>query len=274
MATAARPNKPKTGPAALIAAGQSALPTAVGQPAPPGGAAGSEGAPVSGQGEQAWLVTFTDLVALLITFFVMLFAMSQVEERKWQNLTDALSRNLSLVRDITVALPVEDLDIDTVEFLPGTDLDYLALLLEQHMASEAVLAGGALRRQDDRIVMSLPGELLFAPNSATLSEEGARAAFALTSVLRNLENRIEVTGSADPTRPGGGFRSNWELSLARAARVATLLSDSGYRRPVVTRGLGDSRFGQLSQDLVPAQRRALGRRVDITIHQDAGELRR
>jgi len=260
MAAAASPTTPKAGSASLLIE-QSA-------------AAAAKGASEGEAAGQAWLITFTDLVALLITFFVMLFAMSQVEERKWQNLTDALARNLSLVREINVALPADDLDIDTVELLPGTDLDYLALLLEQHMASEPALAGGVLRRQDDRIVISLPGELLFAPDSASLTEEGARAAFALTSLLRNLNNRIEVAGSADPSWPGGAFQSNWELSLARAARVAALLSDAGYRRAVVMRGLGDARFGQLSPDLAPAQRSALGRRVDITVHQDAGELRR
>jgi len=46
----------------------------------------------SQRSSQAWLVTFTDLVALMLTFFVMLFAMSKVEQRKWQNLTDALAR--------------------------------------------------------------------------------------------------------------------------------------------------------------------------------------
>ena len=180
MASAARPTTPKAGPSILLA-GQPAGET--GQDKPQGEVSG-----------QAWLVTFTDLVALLITFFVMLFAMSQVEERKWQNLTDALARNLSLVREINVALPADDLDIETVELLPGTDLDYLALLIEQHMAGEPALAGGALRRLDDRLVISLPGGLLFAPDSATLTEEGARAAFVLTSLLRNLNNRIEVTG--------------------------------------------------------------------------------
>ena len=57
--------------------------------------------PVPGgqRSSQAWLVTFTDLVALMLTFFVMLFAMSKIEHRQWQNLTDALAQDLDAVRE-------------------------------------------------------------------------------------------------------------------------------------------------------------------------------
>ena len=229
--------------------------------------------PARQDGSQAWLLTFADLTALLITFFVMLFAMSQVEQRKWQNLVDALANRLDLVREVEVAIPRQTLNIESVQSLPGSNLDYLTALLEQHMAAEPLLAEASLQRHSDRLVISLPGPLLFASGAADLDPEGARVVFALSDLLRNLSNRIEVTGNADPVPPDGTFPSNWELSLVRAARVANLLAEAGYERPIITRGLGDSRFAELAPEFPRDQRQALARRVDIAVLEDAREVR-
>lgn len=241
-----------------------------------GGPAESEAfAPASGRrsSRQAWMVSFTDLIALMLTFFVMLFAMSKVEQRKWQNLTDALAENLNAVREVPAALPTEQLGIDHTQTLAGTDLDYLAALLSQNMAADPLLGSGVLTRLGDRIVIALPGDLLFAPGSSELAASGQDALSALGGLLRHVGNRIEVTGHADPRKPADGFVSNWDLSLARALRVASLLQRFGYRGEVVARGFGDSRFGALSPRLDPARRLQLGRRVELVVHRDSGELR-
>ena len=221
---------------------------------------------------QAWLVTFTDLVALLLTFFVMLFAMSKVEQRKWQNLTDALAQDLNAVREVPTALASEQLGIEGVRVLAGTDLDYLAALLNQNMAADPRLQQGVLGRLDDRLVIALPGDLLFASGSSSLAETGREAVAALGSLLRRLDNRIEVAGHADPRRPVGGYASNWDLSLTRALRVAEVLSQAGYRGPIQASGFGDSRFAALSRALAPARRLELARRVELIVHAHAEEL--
>jgi len=248
--------------------------SAPGAEAHAGGALALPGGPGTerADGSQIWLLTFTDLVALLITFFVMLFAMSHVEERKWENLTQALSNNLNQVREVTVALPSEQLDIDSVETAPGVNLDYLASLLHQNMSEEATLADGLLRRLDDRLVLSLPGNLLFASGIAELGDDGSRAVRAVGQLLRHVDNRVEVIGSADPVPPGPDFPTNWELSLARAVSVARLLRDAGYAGEILTRGFGDARFPYISPDFVETRRRALARRVDVVIFDDAGEI--
>ena len=222
----------------------------------------------------AWMVTFTDLVALLITFFVMLFAMSQVEERKWQNLTEALADNLDAVREITVALPPDQPDLEAVEAVPGVDLDYLATLLRQNMEDEPSLDGGIVSRLADRLVISLPSDLLFASGQVDLEDRGERATYALGGLLRHVNNRIEVAGHADPRTPRGRFVSNWELSLARALAVAEMLRRAGYGGQAITRGHGDSRFAALSSEPDSARRQRLARRVHIIVHDDSGELKR
>lgn len=236
--------------------------------AAPDGVEASDRRPAGGT---AWLITFTDLVALMLAFFVMLFAMSKVEHRKWQNLTDALAYNLNAVRELPAALPTEWLDIESDEPLSAVDLDYLAALLKENMAAEPLLAEAVLWRLQDHLVIALPGELLFAPGATELETSGRAVLTAFGGLLRHVTNRIEVTAHADPRQPGGGFASNWELSLARALGVARLLEQTGSHGPVVARGLGDGRFEALSAQLAPARRLALARRVEIVVRSAAGE---
>ena len=220
----------------------------------------------------AWMITFTDLIALMLTFFVLLFSMSKVEQRQWQNLTDALADNLNLISDRYLAQPKLTLDIESVQTLPSADLDYLGQLLSQDLSADPLLRESILRRLDDRIVLVLPGELLFAPDSTALAASGRRSLIALAGLLRHVNNGIEVLGHADPRKPGAGYVSNWELSLTRALSVARMLNVAGYSGQVVARGFGHSRFGALSPRLSEAQRLALGRRVELVIHDHAWEL--
>lgn len=222
---------------------------------------------------QAWLLTFTDLSALMLTFFVLLFSMSTIKEAEWQNLVDALALQQPSVREVTVALPAVEKTADPVERVPGSDLDYLAAVLEQQMAGNDVLAGAELRREVGRLVISLPGDLLFAPGSITLGETGEKAIFVLSGGLRNLRNVIEIAGHADPTQPQRLYPSNWELSLARAAAVSGQLTALGYRGSIVVRGYGDARYAEIDRSLATGERMARARRVDIVVHSYAQEAR-
>lgn len=222
---------------------------------------------------QAWLLTFTDLSALMLTFFVLLFSMSTIKDEDWQNLIDALSPQMVSLQEIVVALPTADEAADEVERLPGSDLDYLATLLKEQMAANDVLAGATVTREAERLVISVPGDLLFAPEAIDLGEAGEKAIFTLSGVLRNLRNVIEIAGHADPRQPSGAYPSNWELSLARAAAISGRLTSLGYQGSIVVRGYGHARYQETDADLAPRQHRARARRVDIVVHSYAAEAR-
>ena len=222
-------------------------------------------------GDPVWLITFADLVGLMLAFFVMLFAMSGIDGAKWRGVADGLSRSLDPVIAIEDEGPRADRNVDEVAVEPGSDLDYLAALLARDLAAEPALAAAIVRPLDDRIVISLPADLLFEPTSARLGEQAGPALFALGGLLRNLDNGIEVAGHADrQTVENADYPSNWELSLARALAVADALRDFGYDRPIVARGYGDSRFDEISPRLAAARRETLARRVDVVIREAGG----
>ena len=225
--------------------------------------------PQSGANRQAWMVTFADLVALLLTFFVMLFAMSRIETRDWQNLADALANTLNDVNEARIAVPSARLDLERVQPTPGANLDYLRSVLQNQMAGHPLLSRAQLGRSGDKLVISLPSDLLFAAGSAEPSSDAAVALYAICGFLRNLDNRIEIAGHADPSPLRDGRTTNWSLSLARAVSVAGLLQRSCYSGQIVALGYGDSRFEELPSSLPEARRRELARRVDIFVHESA-----
>lgn len=221
----------------------------------------------------AWLVTFTDVIALMLTFFVMLFAMSNVKTDQFHNLSESLRQRLSTILDQDQASPTFKLDMPSADRTPGADLDYITELLRSQLAEHPRLRRSVVRREEGRVFVSLPADMLFASGEFEIRDRAAKAVFALGGILRNFENRIEVAGHADPRQPQSRYPSNWELSLLRAQSVASALNRAGYEAPVIARGYGDSQYGDLPQSMPEDQRRALARRVDVVIGASAQEER-
>ncbi len=226
--------------------------------------------PKSPQASQAWMVIFTDLVSLMLTFFVMLFAMSHVKVDRWSDMIDTLSQTLNPSREKFEALPTAQYNIASTFRKRAINLDYLTAVLVEAVRADRMLAESRVIRMEDRLVIALPGDLLFDPGRAVLSEAARQALFNLGGVLRNIDNRMSVHGHSDP-RPtsAGGYDTNWELSLARAIAVANALRRSGYTEDIVAHGFAASRFPDLPE-MADEKRRALARRVDIVVLPTVG----
>jgi chemotaxis protein MotB len=227
--------------------------------------------PPSGESEQTqtattWLVTFTDLVSLMLTFFVMLFAMSNVKVDQWEQIIDTLSRTLDPAPEEEVAKQKVEFNIGAIFRKRAIDLDYLEGVLVETIEQEPLLEDVRISLLEDRLVMALPGDLLFRPGEAEISEDAREAVFVLGGVFRNIGNAIQVNGHTDPAPPdpARGYDSNWELSMARATAVANAFRRVGYEDAITAFGYADSRFESLP-DVDPAERRRLARRVDVIV---------
>lgn len=219
---------------------------------------------------RAWLVTFTDLVSLMLTFFVMLFSMSSVQVDKWKEMIETLSQALNPAREEPIVAPTSKFNIRMVLRKRAVNLDYLMAVLEEKTVEDPVLSRSRLLHLDDRIVVSLPGDLLFGPTSALPSERARAALFHLGGVLASINNQILVQGHTDPAPlESGNYDGNWEISVARAVAVANALRRAGYPEPIVAQGFAATRF-DLLPDLPPEERTRLARRVDIVIMPNAG----
>lgn len=217
----------------------------------------------------AWLVTFGDTTALMLTFFVMLFSMSQIQSEKWDRLLERF-----YLRDNSApqekASPKADTSIATVDLRPALPTDYLDRIVREAVSRDPVLGDSIVTRLSGRVVISLPAADLFDDGSDSLTPLARESVFRLGVFLAQIGNQVEVLGNTDPVTPlRRGFVSTWSLSLSRATAVARELARSGYGRTLEIMGLGDSQYRHLDASLPEAIRVQRANRVDIVIHQQA-----
>jgi len=209
-----------------------------------------------------WMVTFTDLIALMLTFFVLLFSMSSLEKQKWRELAGALSEQLNSMTLSDAPRPTVVLQIKTEKDpVPGADLDYLERVLREQLAAEPALDTVSLRRGDGGVILSLPAATVFDGVGVGTTDTAGQMAYPLARLLQNLGNGIEITVFTGGEDAHAGFRSVWDLALARAKGVSDLLLRAGYDGPLVARAVAAAR-AEPAAGLAPD-------RIDIVVTREA-----
>ncbi len=230
----------------------------------------------SGSGSKIWIVSFTDIMALMLTFFVLLYSMSAPQSESWDEMTSALHKEFNKFLGARyIRGPQDTIDISRINYNRALDLNYLQALIGRHIENEESLRSVELRSVGGGLVVSFPQELVFEEGQAEMSDLGSDAIYALAVTLSRIRNRIEVIGHTDPNAISGQndrFSSNWDLSLSRASTVAAALRKAGYERPLMVRGLANAMYDSLPESLPEEGRLRLARRVDIVIMDDDGTL--
>lgn len=221
-------------------------------------------------GGASWLVTFVDLVSLMLAFFVLRFSMTTLDTPRYEE----AARSISLTIGKEITLVEQDAQISQGVLGErqgrGFSLEYLEPLLQAKLARDPILNGARMHRQGNELVIALPSDLLFPLGGARMTEEAQTAVRELATAFSNLTNRIGVVGHADPQPMTGGglYPDNWALSLARADAVGRALVMSGYPYMPVVEGSGDSRFAEIDPRLPIEERYGRARRVDIVIQPE------
>ncbi len=220
-----------------------------------------------------WLITFTDVMALMLTFFVLLYAMSKPVEKEWVEVTASLGSHFSKEYARPYNKGSQDaVSIDKIPQSKALDLGYLegliTRLLEQKEIKDVMIF-----QNTDRLIISLPSELLFKSGSAEVKLEGKKALFAIAGVLSRIKNRLEIVGHTDPapiTSSTARYNTNWRLSLARGANISSVLQELGYSRQMTVRGLSSGRYDDIPETIDQEKRYSMARRVDIVLMRDEG----
>lgn len=227
----------------------------------------------AGTAASMWLISFTDVMALMLTFFVLLFAMSNPKKEDWEKFSENVQESFNRFYGQAINRGAEDaVNIAKINFSQALDLRYLKALISNLIEKENSLKVARVIDNGDSLIVSLPQDLLFEVGQAEVKPQANKALFTLAGTLGRIKNRVEIVGHTDP-RPvsGGTYPSNWELSLARAAHVAAVLENVGYEQPLTIRGQASGRYEDLPESISMAERLDLSRRVDIVIMEDDGK---
>ena len=228
------------------------------------------------ENHERWLISYADFITLLFAFFVVMYAVSVVNEGKYRVLSDALGSAFG--RATTVGPVAPSAEATAPIALPNLlakrraealrrERDRLTALARDLSATLAPLVkeGKVRVTQNSRgVSVEINASVLFGSGDAALTADSREALAALAVLLRNDQHALQIEGHTDNQqirRPV--FPSNWELSAARAGAVVRLFADAGVppeRMTVV--GHGDN-IPVASNDT--ADGRARNRRVAVTI---------
>lgn len=224
---------------------------------------------------QRWMVTFSDLITLLLTFFVLNLAMSSMEGGALEETFGGNSNGTAGGGSAVVNLADEaghagsgggqeaaDTGVATGD-TGGGALEAVADGISDLGLDETI----EVRESGRGLYLTLPGDLLFTVGSARCSGRGERTLRVLVPLLQRPGMEISVEGHTDGTvSRSWSYRDNWDLSLARAVAVATVLEAAGINpaRLSVT-GYGSARPRVLGR---PAEVGSYNRRVELLLHLD------
>jgi len=218
----------------------------------------------------SWMLTFADLLSLLLTFFVLLFSMSTVDYDSWKAVVSTMTNEFNPKRPQIDVTPHEMPDYLKQTSAAGLNLNYLKSILARSIDTHASLAGSVVTRDGNQVIISIPANILFKKKDTELVTGAVLPLKQLAGTLVQIQNKIKVAGHTDSVPISNlRYRSNWELSMARARIVAGILTDFGYKQSITVLGHADT-VG-LPVGTPNYRQRDLTERVDIVIIADRRE---
>jgi chemotaxis protein MotB len=219
----------------------------------------------------AWMVTFADLVMLLLTFFVLLLTMSSMDAKKLKNLMTHFNASTGVL-ELSGAGKVYNLGgfinkyNDTESLLVIDQKQFLTKIkLVSNIKNMLKDIGNDITLSDDErgVAITFHGNILFDPGKTTLRKEAYPVLDIIADAIEECPNDILIMGQTDNTPVKSEiYGSNWELSAYRGISVLDYF--------LKKKGLSPSRFSVggygSSRPLFPnttQKNRSLNRRVEI-----------
>ena len=209
-----------------------------------------------------WLIIFSDITTNLMLFFLMLFAMTRMTVADRQLVTAGMEST------VVNRAAREQAELER-QARKQRELDAIKRL--EQAVTDGRLAGKASINVTDKTVnIALNPESFFTIGSAKLNPNTISVLRDLVELIETFPNDIIIEGHTDPTPVrGGAYRSNWELSIARAVGVVNFFIASGLNpKQLVAAGYGE--FHPAYPNDTEANR-AKNRRIEITLVRQPGE---
>jgi chemotaxis protein MotB len=237
-------------------------------------------------GHERWLVSYADFITLLFAFFVVLYASSKADQKKQQQVSQAIDsafHALGLFPDASrkpldlknVSAISKDDPITPMNIVMGEDvlapaqvkqdLDRVQKQLEQMLSNQIAQHTVSIQMGKDGLVISLREAGFFSSGSAVPQAASLPVLRQIATALGQTPYDIRIEGHTD-TVPihNAEFDSNWELSSARSTRIARIFIGTQAMLPERISAAGYAEFHPVATNDTAAGR-AENRRVDIVV---------
>lgn len=253
-------------------------------------------------GAPAWMATFADLMSLLLVLFVLLLTFAEMDVVKYKQIAGSIRAAFGFSKEDQLAGVIEmdgsllgkslsNPQPDTprvVSTLPPAQTPQVkieqtdtagqkAQKLEDSVGTVLKNMGLddkiAVERKKGDVIIRFPDDIAFPSGSAYITDEFAAILNRIMPVIQQTDGMVVVSGHTDnvPLSSKSHYRSNWELSAARATSVLHWMIEENRMDPtrLFVQGFGDSR-PIASND--SAEGRAKNRRVEVTIEMQDGTV--
>jgi chemotaxis protein MotB len=202
------------------------------------------------KGAPMWMVTFGDLMSLLLCFFVLLLSFSETDRYKYKQVAGSLEKAFGVQRkEQIMQMPIgmkmiardfdQQLILSRIEFELNREIDEtLATYLGEYRDQIELESSG------EKIVIRLMGESTFDSGSVEIREKLKPLLLNISKILQKSDNNIIIAGHTDNVPIHNSImKNNLRLSIARAAAVAEYLLENSEINPkrVSTMGFGEFR---------------------------------
>jgi len=228
-------------------------------------------------GAPAWMVTYSDLVTLLLTFFVLLLSMASMDPVKFTKASSSIKDAFGIHASpshVNFAIPI----------LPSPPIATFSAIQEQttQKVYEKIKSQidslrlnddiGVIKRDDDSIVLRINESILFKPGQSRLSLKSYPTLRTIGDIINPLPMNLRIEGHTDDTQISKSSHGNWDLSIARSVAVLRFFNQSNLLPLDRMSSVG---YGK-DRPLVPNKdnlSRAMNRRVDFVLRLNTPNIR-
>ena len=254
-------------------------------------------------GAPAWMATFSDLMNLLLCFFVLLFSMSTVDAQKFEAMAESFSQTFSIfsggataigdgvlisngvsqlneldeyINSTGNAAEVEEESKDALEEFEQQQLqcsEELAEVVEEVLQEQSLDGEITVDFTSQYVTLNLNGSLLFDSGSAQLKEESKPVLDKVAQILsRYGESTIEIEGHTDNVPiHNSDYANNNELSSFRALAVFDYFMETTNLDPAKVKHSGRGEYVPIADNTTP-EGRARNRRVEIKLYHELSTI--
>lgn len=237
---------------------------------------------------ERWLLSYSDFITLLMIFFIIMYASSTMDKKKWVQIQSSFaltlgggknvidpSQQLANTTDLNNASapsktadnkpqPTEDASQKQIEN-EQNEMQKIKEQLDKYLSDNGIRTGVITEITERGLQVSLSDTVLFDSGSANIKTDSISKLVQIGKIINQMDNYIRIEGHTDNVPISTAqFKSNWELSVIRATTVTELLIEKSLISPnkISPAGYGDTRpIADNSTD----QGRSKNRRVNIIL---------
>jgi chemotaxis protein MotB len=237
------------------------------------------------ENSERWLLTYSDMITLLMLFFIVLYSMSNIDAEKYKQVSQAMQSIFSGgnfgIFTPSGMYPQTGTSDFSGHSPSGSDSPYSGKGVSQtgllkrvnELFKPEMKAKYISTRIDERgLVITLSGDFFFEKGSAKIDREMRDSLDKVAKLIDQVPHFVRIEGHTDnailpPAKEGLGYTGNWELSAARSMKVLKYFIENDNVDP---RKLSSVAFGEYRpiDDNNTPEGRSANRRVDVVILKD------